>query len=841
LTGVAASAHKIQIRGQNSLRTDANYPLYVIDGVPMDSRPIQSANSLLIGGIDPLSALNPEDIESIEVLKDADATAIYGSRGANGVILITTKRGREGTTDLNIQTYAGAGQVSRTMQLLTTEQYIAMRNEAFANDGPAALADLNNPDYAIYFPDLKIWSQTEYTDWQEELLGSTAQITNAQVSLSGGNAATSFRLGGGYHKETTVFPGDFGYEKATMHANLRHVSPNKKLTVSLSINYGRDENALINDNFVYVSLTLPPNAPTHDELGNLVWLGYDFNAPNPYSRLEVKHTAKTNNLISSGRFTYEVLPDLKIVANLGLSDIKTQQVINTPYVSMAPGTTAPNSSTFADRTATAWTAEPQLSYTKSMSGHNVDVLVGSTWQNSSTDSRWIRGVGYLSDELLGNLNAASQVLKLSADNTMYRYNALFGRVGYNFDSRYFVNLTARRDGSSRFGPDNKFANFGAVGIAWIFSNEGFIKDVLAPLSFGKLRGSYGTTGNDQIGDYGYLSTYSSSSATYQGSSILIPSGPANPEYAWEINRKMEFAIDLGFFKDRISLAANYYLNKSSNQLVGYPLPSLAGFRSVRANLDAVVQNSGWEFILRSENIKADNSSWNTAINLTIPRNRLLSYPDLESSSYANTYEVGQPLTILKLYHLTHVDPQTGLYQFTDTDDNGVINTQDRKTIIDIGRQYYGGLANIIRYRSFEISLFAEFVKQRVRGYFGTFLQAPGAAMNQPAFIPGSDRWMAAGDEAQIQKLTNDQRTYNLARNSDMNVDDGSFIRMKTVTLSYRLPVAWLNRIHLKDATVFVHGQNLFLITKYKGLDPEIPGNSQLPQLRIVTAGLSLKL
>jgi hypothetical protein len=458
-----------------------------------------------------------------------------------------------------------------------------------------------------------------------------------------------------------------------------------------------------------------------------------------------------------------------------------------------------------------------------------------------TDSRFIRAVGYLSDELLGNINAAPQINKLSADNTIYHYNALFARVGYNWNDTYFVNLTARRDGSSRFGPDNRFANFGAIGIAWIFSNERFINDKLHGLSFAKLRGSYGTTGNDQIGDYGFLSSYNASSALYQGNSILVPTGLANAAYAWEINRKMEMGLDVVFFRDRISLSANFYRNESANQLVGYSLPLLTGFGSVQANLDATVRNSGMELIVKSINLKSDDFSWTTSINFTAPRNKLMSYPNLKGSSYASTYQVGKPLTILKVYHITGTNTETGFYQFLDTDGNNTINAEDRQTVINIGRQYYGGIENVIGYKKFQIGLFAEFVRQRVRGYLGTFLQAPGTSMNQPAFVANEPRWQSPGDVTSTQKFTNDNNAYNLARNSDLNVGEGSFVRMKTVTLSYELPSKWTQRMHLQNGTVFIHAQNLFLITRYKGLDPEIPGNSQMPQLRVLTAGLKLKI
>lgn len=841
VTGIAGGAQTIQIRGQNSLRTDGNYPLYVIDGVPVDSRPIQSVGLMFAGGLDPISTLNPENIESIEVLKDADATAVYGSRGANGVILITTKKSKEGQTAFDLQFYQGAGKVSRMMDVLNTEQYLSMRNEAFNNDGPAALSQLNNPANAIYYPDLKLWDSARNTNWQKELFGSTSGISDLQATISGGNASTSFRIGGGFHRESTVFPGDFGYQKATANTNFNHTSGNKRFSMGLSINYGIDRNNLFNNNPVYTALTLAPNAPGYDEQGDLVWTGYDASMANPFSRLRLTHNAKASSLIVSSRLSYELFKGFKVLASVGLTDIRSSEELNTPKSAMPPWVTTPNSTVLGNRSSGSWIAEPQVTYTRDISKGKLDILVGTSWQNSESESLYLRGIGYVSDELLGNINAASQVTKMSADMTTYRYSAVFSRLAFNWAERYYLNLTARRDGSSRFGPDSRFSNFGAIGLAWIFTNESFFVAHTNVMSFGKLRFSYGTTGNDQIGDYGYLSTYTAAAETYDGNSILVPSNLSNPNYAWEVNKKLEAAIDLGFFRDRLNVAFNYYRNRSNNQLVGYPLPSITGFRTVQANLDAVVQNSGLEFSIESVNIKRDGFSWTTSVNLTVPRNELLSYPNLAGSTYANTYVVGQPLTINKVYHSTGVDPETGLYQFLDTDGNNVINTQDRQTVVNIGRQYYGGFTNRIKCGPIELAIFFDYVKQQVRGYRGTFLSAPGMGINQPAFLLDQQRWQNPGDASQLQRFTTKNTTYSLARSSDLNYDDGAFIRLKTVSLSYKLPSGLLGKIHLRDASLFVHGQNLFVITNYKGLDPEIPGNSQLPQLRMITGGINLKI
>ena len=301
-SGVAGSGMKIQIRGQNSLRTynptngvvDGNTPLYIVDGVPIASTPIYSSGELLSPsafGIDPLNTIDPANIESVEILKDADATSIYGSRGANGVVLITTKKGKAGKLDLDIQTSTSVGTVSKMMDVMNTQQYLAMRNEAFANDG-------TTPGPADY--DLNgTWNTNTDNDWQELLIGGSANIYDVNASLSGGSELTSFRVGGSYRNETTVFPGDFGYKKTTANFNLNHTTADKKFNMSLSVNYGLDNNNLFNANLASYAVQLAPNAPIYNENGDLEWAGYTGDRLNPYSYFERSHNSKSKGLISN--------------------------------------------------------------------------------------------------------------------------------------------------------------------------------------------------------------------------------------------------------------------------------------------------------------------------------------------------------------------------------------------------------------------------------------------------------------------------------------------------------------------------------------------------------------
>lgn len=838
ISGVPGAGIQLQVRGQNSLRNlmgnNGNYPLIVIDGVQVESAPLTSGSTLLsVSGIDPLNTLNPANIESIEVLKDADATAIYGSRGANGVVLITTKKGKPGNLSLDVNAYTSVGEASSRMKLMNTQQYLAMRNEAFELDGVTPGAsdfDLNGT-----------WSQTRNTDWQKKLFGETAKFQDVQLSLSGGSAETSFRMGTGMHHESTVFPGSFGYTKMMGNLNVNHTSPDQRINLSFTVNYGLDNNDLFNRNIVADALALAPTAPLYHDDGTLDWTGYTGSTQNPFSYFKISHTSRTSSLLGNARISAELFKGLRIATSFGFTDGATKQVINTPQVSMNPNNLSDSRSSLMDQRSTSWIAEPQLSWRGQVFQGRLDVLLGTTFQSRTTETFGVEGSGFVSDALLGNIRGARTIVINTDEESEYRYAAAFGRIGYIYKERYLINLTARRDGSSRFGSDSKFGTFAAAGAAWIFSEENFIKNSLKFLSFGKLRASYGTTGSDQIGNYGYASTYSPITETYNGTSVIVSNGLANPDFGWEINRKLEVASDLGFIDDRIRLSVSAYRNRSSNQLVGYPLSAVTGFASVQYNLAATVQNTGCEIELNTVNLRQGSWNWSTSFNLTVPRNKLIEYPGLRYSSYNNTYVVGEPLTISKRYYMPGVDPTTGLYTVTDVDASGTINVSDRQSIVNLGRTLYGGMGNNIRYGNVELSFFFEFVKQQSNDYFTLFSDTPGTLANQPAFILEGNRWHAPGDDATLQRFTQSQRTpYSRMLLSDFNATDASFLRLKTVSLTWQLPAAWLSKIKLRDLRVYAQGQNLLTITRYEGLNPEF-AFQQLPPLRTLTFGIQLKL
>ncbi|TXD81182.1 SusC/RagA family TonB-linked outer membrane protein [Subsaximicrobium wynnwilliamsii] len=832
-SGLPGAGFEIKIRGQNSIRANGNDPLYIIDGVPYASSTIGDVQTSLIipgFGISPLNNINSDDIQSIEILKDADATAIYGSRGANGVVLITTKKGKFGATEFNIATTSGFGSIANRIDLLGTPEYLAMRREAYENEGidplPFNAYDINGT-----------WDENRYTNWQKELIGKTARLENVQASFSSGNAQTRFLISGNYNKQTNVFPGDFSNRQMSVLSSINHKSKNEKLALQFSANFSSNNNDLPATSLVREALLLAPNAPTlYNEDGSLNWEDSTWN--NPLRNLEGKYGSNSTNLISNLTIDYELFKDFKFITSLGytqnnLSEIRTvPSTIFNPAFGLGPEI---SSAIHNDANRKSWIIEPQLHHNFKIFDTDVQTLVGLTFQEESSHQLSQIASGFTNNVLIENLAAASQLFVLADNPIEYRYNAFFGRVNLNHKQKYILNLTGRRDGSSRFGPNKQFANFGAVGAAWIFSNEDFIKETFPILSYGKIRGSYGTSGNDQIGNYEYLNTFSFGNTFYQNTIGLQPTRLFNPDFSWEENRKLEIAVELGLFKDVVLLSSSYYRNRSSNQLIGVPLPATTGFNSINANLDATVENRGLEFQLTSQNIKTEHFSWSSSVNLTIPKNELLSFPDLEGSSYANQLVIGQPLNIVKVYESQGVNPQTGLFEFTDFNNDGNISSpQDRQIVKDLNPEYYGGFENSLSYKNLSLNVLFQFTKQLGAHYLagGNFI---GAMSNQPVEV--LDRWQNIGDVTDVQQFTTgldpeSALAFINYTQSDAGITDASYIRLKTVALSYQLPTI-RQRVNCE---VFLRGQNLLTLTKYNGLDPETRSRNTIPPLRFITLG-----
>ncbi|HEX2845842.1 MAG TPA: TonB-dependent receptor [Chitinophagaceae bacterium] len=814
-SGLPGSNLQVRLRGENSLNNGSD-PLYIIDGVPFISTPLNQFNGAN-GSQNPMASINPNDIERIDILKDADATAIYGSRAANGVILISTKRGRSGkaVTDFNI--YSGVSMVTRKVNMLSTSEYLAMRREAFTADGATPTA--------TSAPDLLTWDQNAHNDWQDMLIGHTANVTQAQASISGGNETTRFLFSSTYRNESTVLPIDLGYKRGSAHLSLDHSSVDRKFNITASINYSADKNDVIATDITQY-YKLAPNMPVYNDDGSYYWFGTSLQ--NPMAFLHRSYETKTNNLIANSVIRYTILPGLNIRTNLGYTNTNFKQTLTLPEISFNPDTYSGSSAQYGFSDISSYIVEPQADYSVKLGNSNLQVLAGASWQQNIGEGHYLTGSGYSSDVLLQNMKDASELIVQNYNYSKYRYQSVFGRATYNWRQKYLLNATFRRDGSSRFGPDKRFGNFGSVGAAWIFSSEDFISNALPFLSFGKLRGSYGSTGNDQIGDYAYLDSWSSVNFPYGGSSGLYPTRLANTEYSWETNRKLEAALELGFLKNAILFNASYYNNRSGNQLIQYSLSSQSGFDSYIANLPAKIENSGWEFEINTVNVKKKNFSWTTSANLSIVSNKLLEYPGLAESVDASRYVIGKSIRIIKGYQFTGVNSQTGIAEFLDVDkDNAISEDGDFVILGNTLPKYYGGLQNSITYKGWQLDFLFQFVKQEGPTIdYGAQAAIYGTLANQTTKL--EDRWKQPGDITTVPRpsATASNAAYlalnNQYRYSSAVWGDASFIRLKNISLKYdlsRFTRSW----KIQSSSVYFQAQNLFTITNYDGFDPETKG------------------
>ena len=732
---------------------------------------------------------------------------------------------------------------------MNTPQYLLLRSDAIRNAG--LLPNLD-PSSVAYAPDLLLFDIHRNVNYNDLFLGGHGAVRHVQVELSSGNRTTNFLLGMGYNGAGIPQPGDLSDNKTSLHLNVNQFSRDRKLSITLSSTYLHDVNNLYTGNTVPY-LTLPPDYPAlHDSTGKLVWVYKGYPLQNVYSFLQDSYKAKADNLLNHLLLEYQFLPDLYFRLSVGNNLLTSNEDGLIPDGSLPSYSSSTNSSSLASNTIRSWIAEPQAEYKRKLSLGEVDLLAGGTLQNNNTTSAVFSGTDFPNDRLLNNLSQAANSIRPVTNQAYYKYAALFGRISYNYKSKYLVSLNGRRDGSSRFGPDKQYGNFGSIGAAWIFSNEKWAASIPF-LSFGKLRGSYGTSGNDAVGDYKYLNLYSSYSRSYLGNPTLVPSALYNPDYSWQLNKEWEANVDLSF-KESLSLSVTYYSNTCGNQLVQYALPGSTGFGSVLGNFPGVVKNSGWEVTVNSENIKTRLFSWTTSVNISFPVNRLLRFPGLSSSPYAGSYLVGQSLSVFGGFRYLGVDPKTGVYLFADAKGQPTsspsTSTDYQPNLGNLDPRYYGGIDNKMTYKKWEAGFFFDFKKQEGLDYlFQLAAQQPGIysgtdLMNFPK--AGFNYWRKFGDHGDFAQPDVDpnSKVYQSAAilgqyNSSAKYGDASFIRLKNFYISYNLSQSLVRRWHLKKFRVYVQGENLFMFTAYKGLDPENQNFLTLPSLRTLTGGISM--
>jgi TonB-linked SusC/RagA family outer membrane protein len=863
-SGYVSAPVKVEIRGRNTINPMlVADPMYVIDGVPLtildvnaiSQKPRYETGSpgFWQGGLanntegqSPLFSINPADIESISVLKDAAATAIYGSRGANGVILITTKRAQPGKTKLSMQVQQSISTAPRYWDMLKTPEYLQMRREALKYDAlPLNMAN---------FPE-QFWDTTRYTDWQKEIWG-VAKSTDANINLSGGDHRTSFTLGAGYNstEEITTISGT--NQRITISSGLTHRSSDQRLTIDLRAGYSHTYVKAIKMPAV---TTLAPNAPPiFDATGKLNYA--EWNAVGltgiggvPGSPFQSVLTPSTNynNLINASlRVNYNLARGLSLGILGGYNNSNGRAALYTPIAAQNPLIKPTGSATFGYTMINNWNIEPQLNYNCYIGSGKLETMVGGTYQSSFTRGTSIAGSGYTNDALIQSISSA--LFMTSSENyAQKKYVNIHGRINYNLQNKYILELAGNRDGSSNFGPGRQFGNFWSAGAAWIASEEEWAKRVLPKWwSFLKFNASYGITGLDEGGFYQYLSLWrvpsaSQGSPAYNGVVPIAATNHVNQDYQWQENRKINADLSMGFLDDRITLMLTWYNNRCNNQLTNIPTPLFTGFTTVTGNSPAHVENSGWEGMINAKVISSKNFTWTLGGNIAINRNKLLSYPDFEYSNFYRTIKIGQPLNAKYLLHYIGINPLTGKRSYVDYNHDGLITNSsstiagtgidDRYIVLDPTPRYSGGINSQFTYKRFMLGLFFIFKKQ-----IGALPYAfvPGNIGNIPLEV-FNDHWQQPGDQTRYTRFATSGTGTSDAffAQSDGAYTDASFLRLNNLAFSYSLPEKICKKLRMQGAAFSVNMQNVFVITPYTGIDPETSfGN--MPQARVIAGRVS---
>jgi len=848
-TGGVGSSPNIYIRGVNSI-TSGNAPLYIVDGIIIsDDAPDQGAQGgFLAYSHNALSSINTSDIVSIDVLKDADATAIYGSRGANGVVLITTKKAEIGKTAFTFDVSTGFNSPIQT-KYLNADQYTAFRKEAFAVNGVTPTAE--------NAPDLTTWANNPTTDWTKYMNSNSGRIYNVSATLTGGSKALSYLASINYNENHDVLYMDPTDKKVSGKLNVNHVSENNKFKATFNVSYSNEKFTPGYGSSTYTSTnnySLPPNFPLKDADGNYTWSGGSYDYNNVEAVELSKNTSKTVNYLVSTDLSYLIYNGLTLRLAASFNYLNNDYEVKINPLSLSPTSYTVAGVNQGFTTYNNYNLEPQLTYSTKIGKGTLDALLGSTWYSKTNDSYTVALSGYTSSAFYDSWSAAT-TSTLTSSYSKYNMRSLFSRIGYNWDNKYIANLTYRADGSSRFGSDNRWGNFGAVGGAWLFSNETFVKKTMPWLSYGKLRSSYGITGNDNIPDNQYKALYSladeyGDALSYNGSSALLSTYLPNKSIKWEQTSKFEVAIENGFLKDRITTSLAYFFNRTTNMLLSVPIAGQTGYSYQLQNFQGVVDNKGLEVEINSTNIKTKNFGWKTNFNITFQKNELVSLPAELASQYEYSYQVGKPLLSYIYYKTAGVNPKDGSVLWVNPTDGSTSSTYGSTSAWST--QYlgsslptvFGGLTNSFTYKGFTLDIAISFAKKTmVDALYGNNSYSVGSAYNVPSFILGN-YWQKEGDVKSYPKLdVTNSYTLTTASFTNLYMHEGYYFKLQNIALSYTIPSKLISRVGIGNLTVYVRGQNLGYWTPGNNLgkDPERNLSSGASILRSFVTGLNIKL
>jgi len=815
-TSVPGSGVFLRVRGSTSINA-SNDPLYVVDGVFINNRTLQSIST---GGqqTSPIADINPADIESIDILKDADATAIYGSRGANGVILITTKHGKlNAKSKVNIGYYYASSSARKTWPVLTGTEEGILQNETWANDGkpfstrpfrPKAEGGLGLPE-------------DQPTVDRLGLIFQNAPAHNIDASVSGGNEKTTYYIGGNFFSQEAIVKPD-KFQRITAKINLEQLL-GEKVKLGVSINgISTKRNMSPNNNVPYGALNgalyTPRYFPLFNEDGSYARPSL---FENPLAGInELKFSDAGSRAIGNLFAEYNIFKDLKFKTSWSI-DFNESKEDNYYNSKMQQGQAPINgSATSALARNITLINEQLITYNKIFNrNHSLNIIAGNTIQKESFENTSITGTGFPTDQFTRIASAAVQTG--SSSFTSASLVSYFGRASYTYNKKYTLDLNFRADASSRFGADNRWGYFPAAGFSWRAGQEDFIKE-LGLFSDLKLRASYGSTGNQNgIPDFASRGLWSGGN-TYLNVSGIAPFQLANPDLKWETTKQLNVGLDFSLFKNKLAFEFNYYRKYTSDLLLELPVPSQLGFSSIFANAGEM-SNNGFELTAKADIISTKNFSWHSSISISTNKNKVekLQTPILKSGGQGIIQE-GYPLYSFYLHKQLGVDPKTGDVLFDDVNKDGKLSDADLQILGNAWPEYFGGFSNNFTvFKNFDAGVFIYYsfgnkVWNNTRYRMGHGGSRNGVfAMLQEELT----RWQKPGDITEVPRLTT------LGNNASIIpsrfLEDGSFVRLKNVSIGYNLRGKIVSRLKLSSVRIYLMATNLVTITKYKGVDPEV--------------------
>lgn len=834
-SGQPGGALNVRIRGVGSINA-GNDPLYIVDGVQVASGGLSGQ-----GSTNALASINPNDIESIEVLKDAAAAAIYGAQAANGVVLISTKKGTRGKSKISVSVQEGIVQPLNQYNVMNASQLAGIKRDSYLNRGlnPAAsVTTYGNPED----PNLLSY------DWANELYRD-GRLSVYDISASGGDEKTTFFLSGSYtDQQAQIIMSD--YQRGTGRLNVTHKA-NKALTISanLSLSYQNTNGSISNGNFVnspfVAGFLARPNVPIYQDDGT-------FN-PYPSNHLfgynivqgvtQELRSGKTMQTVSNLQLNYQITPWLSWTSYGGI-DFSDNADINSRPSTIPVFSSYGGGSVFTARRNSNFNSNHNFNFNKKFNDvHTVSGILGVEYKSAQSDFQTATGRGFPNPTLI-YLNNAAVPFSVGSSFTEYKRAGVFAQAKYEFDDRYTADVTARRDGHSRFGNENRWGTFYAASAGWRLSSESFLENV-SWLDNLRLRASYGITGNSEISDFASR-TLVGSGGQYLGGGALNISQLGNDLLTWEESETINLGLDGTLFNGRFIVTVDFWRKNSNALLFDTPLPIDSGFGSITRN-SGVIRNQGVDIDLQTTNIVAGKFIWTTAFNITFLENELLELYD-GKERIGNSLIVGKPISFAYTNQYLGINPANGRQMFDDGTGTGNYTYIAGESTLAYRGSYlpssYGGLSNNFSFGPLSLEVFFQYQFGNI-GFNGDIfnLQNWGSGTGN-LDINQLDYWKAPGDvkivgqpyEGGVQPGTSNINTF-----STRILSDGGYVRLKQVTLNYNLPAVAASKIGMSSASLFVQGLNLTTFTKFNGIDPEGNGNTTggFPNGRQIAAGINL--